>query len=240
MPDGAVCCCLNCRRRHKILSLPVKSESDTTKLRKGIAMPSSATSHQRTVQCQFVLPEAEAEQLAEVLGCTSDELESALAPHASAALQEYIGMFLGQKVFRRGADQQEYRLFLLIRHVFGDKLPNEQEVCRLFQTTATESRGLIRSVMSKYQYQLQSAINASLKDVCSAAQAEEEGGDHYVAVYNGNVVDELNRMLADIDGSLPAMQKRRNSVSTYRLKPSAYQALCSRLGIDTSNLAADG
>lgn len=66
-------------------------------------------------------------------------------------------MFIGQRVFTRGRDIQEYRLFLLIRGPFGNTIPDDQMVCDLFQTT-TQSRALVRSVMSKYQYELSQAI----------------------------------------------------------------------------------
>lgn len=192
------------------------------------------------IACALALTPLEVSQLADILRCKPNELASRLSLHASAALQEYVQMFLGQKVLRRGSDQQEYRLFLLISHAFGNKLPDEQEVSRLFQTTTTESRALIRSVMSKYQYQLREAIDASLKTVCETARAEEPDGDVYAVIQSTNAVDELNRILAEIDGSLPPIQRRRNSVSTYLFKPSAHQALCNHFGVQQKSAAADG
>jgi len=93
------------------------------------------------------------EMLAEILGTSPDEVEAALAPYLHAAATEYVEMFLGRKVFTRGQDIREYRLFLLMKEVF-ERLPDEQEVSDLFQTTESQSRSLIRSVMSKYQYDL--------------------------------------------------------------------------------------
>src|SRR6266702_5846176 len=84
-------------------------------------------------------------ELARILECHPKEMEKTLAPYTSAALTELVTMFLGQKVFSRGSDILEYRLLLLIQHAFANQIPDEQRVCRLFQTTATGSRSLIRS-----------------------------------------------------------------------------------------------
>ena len=106
------------------------------------------------------LQNEEIDQLAGILVCTQEELPTKIAPYAKAALEEYIKLFLGQKVFTRAADFREYRLFLLIQHVFDNEIPNEQKISDLFQTTTNQSRTLTRSIMSKYQYDLARAIES--------------------------------------------------------------------------------
>jgi hypothetical protein len=171
-------------------------------------------------------------ELAKIIGCDAAELPNRLGPYASAALKEHVTMFLGQKVFTRGSDLLEYRLLLLIQHAFGGRIPDEQKVCNLFQTTSSGSRSLIRSVMSKYQYQLKDAIENTAKQLLDSA--ELNGQDSVtVAVHNINLVEELNRELAEIDTSLPPVQKKRGCVSTYELQPSSYDALCKQLGVSS-------
>jgi hypothetical protein len=46
-----------------------------------------------------------------------------------------------------------------------------------------------------------------------------------------NLVDALNRDLASIDGSLPQVAKKKNTVSTYELQNSSYLKLCEHYGI---------
>ena len=70
----------------------------------------------------------EAQKLAGIIGCEENRLDAVLSSYASAALQEYLAkMILGQKVFTRGADIREYRLFLMIKYVFDNQLPDEQK-----------------------------------------------------------------------------------------------------------------
>jgi hypothetical protein len=173
----------------------------------------------------------ERDKLAGILGCSLSNLEKTLGAYCEASLQEYTRMFLGQKVFSRGSDIREYRLFLLIIYAFGNKLPDEQKVCDLFQTTTGQSRALIRSVMSKYQYELSKAIDITLKETIANAKKDLIGGDYEFTVNSENIVNAMDRVLATIDGTLPQVAKKKGTVSTYILKPSSYTKLKERYGI---------
>jgi len=184
------------------------------------------------------LSEDEQKELSRIIGCETSELPTYLVPYSSAALHEMISMFLGQNVFTRGSDLLENRLFLLIKYALGCRIPDEQTVCKLFQNTATQSRSLIRAVMSKYQYFLKDAIDDTLKELLEHAEVPDEPGPVTIAIHNWNLVDELNRELAEIDSSLPPVQKKRGSVSTCEIKPSSYNKLCSKYNIE-SKLRSD-
>jgi hypothetical protein len=174
----------------------------------------------------------EANQLAGILRCTREELEEVLQPFASAAAEEYVRMFLGQKVFTRGSDFREYRLFLLIQYAFSEGIPDEQRVCDLFQTTVPQSRSLIRSVMSKYQYELENTTDKSLRKAIEEANYSEDHDYYIVTVGNSNIVDSLNQLIASADGTLPPIKKRRNTVSTYIVPKSSRRKLAELLGIE--------
>jgi hypothetical protein len=175
----------------------------------------------------FLTPD-EQTQLAGIMRNPPD-LDAALQPFAEAAFEEYVRMMIGQRVFTRGSDIREYRLFLLVKHAFGRRLPDEQRVCDLFQTTASEGRSLIRSVISKYQYDLQGPVQDTLKEIVKGAK--KENGDHSIVVNSRSIVEALNRMLAAEDGSLPPIEKKSGTVSTYVVRPSSYNRLTKRLGI---------
>lgn len=165
-------------------------------------------------------------QLAAIFGCAVEDIGQELERYAAAAQEEYIRMILGQRVFTRGQDVREYRLVLMIRHAFGGRLPSETEVSARFQTTASQSRALLRAVISKYQYELHEPIQESLKaELAAAVEHPEVKGGRILTVDSENVVDAFNRILASIDGTLPPVSRVRNSVSTFELQPSTYQAL---------------
>jgi hypothetical protein len=181
------------------------------------------------ISANMHLTQAEINELSRILDCSSSEMQEKLSKYTSAAMREYVDMFLGQKIFKRGSDMLEYRLFLLIEEAFGNMIPNEQKVSHLFQTTAAESRSLIRSVMSKYQYQLKVAIESSLSKIIKDAKQDSKDRPFLVVINSQNLAEELNRVLAEIDGSLPIVVKLRGSVSTYVIQPSSYKRIRERL-----------
>jgi hypothetical protein len=171
----------------------------------------------------------EKELLCNILDCEEANLNSSLELFAKASFEEYLRMFLGQKVFTRGSDMKEYRLLLLIKSVFNNQIPDEQKVCDLFQLTLSESRSLIRSVMSKYQYELKDAINVTLKN--TIINAQHVNNEYYIDIKTENLVRELNSILGSIDGNLSQVSKKIGTISTYVIKPSAYAKLltCNQL-----------
>lgn len=177
----------------------------------------------------ITLTEAEQNEIATILGCAVADLQTIMTTHARAAVEEYLTMYRGQKVLKRGTDILEYRLFLLIKYTFDGIIPDEQEVCSLFQTTLTESRSLIRAVMSKYQYLLKASIEDTMKQVLVRATRLNEEQDYSVVINSHNMINELNRLLADIDGNLTPVTKKKGSVSTYEIKPASYTQLNTRL-----------
>jgi hypothetical protein len=172
----------------------------------------------------------EENDLQRILKKGASEWPAGLNAYAEAAVLEHIRMFLGQKVFTRGSDIREYRLFLLIRTAFNDSIPDEQTVCALFQCTLSQSRGLLRAVMSKYQYELSEAIKRTLTESLRRVKKNINGA-LVVAINNESVVGELNKVLAMVDSAQDQIARQPGKLATYELKPDAYRKLCDNFGI---------
>lgn len=183
------------------------------------------------ITATIALSDEDETELARILGCPKAGLSEVVSRHAVAAVTEYLAMYRGQKVLKRGSDILEYRLYLLISTALGSRIPDEQTVSSLFQTTPTEGRRLIRSVISKYQYQLQGALRATMAEAMSHLSFDRNAGVYTTVVNSTNIVDELNKLLAAADGTLTPVTRRRASVSTYDIKPSSYEQLCKKLDI---------
>lgn len=182
------------------------------------------------IEFDLTLDPQETAEIAQIIGCPLVDVPTVLAGYGKSALQEYLAMMRGQKALKRGTDILEYRLFLLVENVFAGRIPDEQTISKIFQTTATESRGLLRSIISKYQYLLRDAIDQTLKLVLEGATAETATGPFLVTMNSVNVIEELNRKLAAIDGTLASIGKKRGSVATYDITKSSYEHLCTLLG----------
>jgi hypothetical protein len=169
--------------------------------------------------------DADRSQLAAIFECSLESLDAILARYVAAAEEEYVSMILGQRVFTRGSDIREYRLFLLIQRVFVNRLPSERAICALFQTSTTQGRALLRAVLSKYQYQLQYTIETTLEALIQSASQDPESEVWSVTVDSECEIDALNRRLSGLDGTLPQVAKSRGLVGTYEIRNSAYEAL---------------
>lgn len=185
------------------------------------------------MRLQFDIDIEDEIELASIIGCENDELSTKVSSFGKASIIEYLEMIQGVKVFKRGSDILEYRLFLLVNHVFDGKIPDEQVISKLFQATATESRGYLRSIISKYQYQyqLKSAIDDTIKEILSNAEAQSISGPYNITLNSMNVIEELNKKLTAIDGTLAPVSKKRGSVSTYEVTKSSYEKLCQSLEV---------
>ena len=175
----------------------------------------------------------EKELLKSILQCDSDEdLNFKLNKIARSAFEENRKMIVGQKIFTRGRDLLEYRLFNLIIYYFDGIIPNEQNICDLFQITSSESRSFIRSIMSKYQYNLKKTIDNTLKNLIEEDVNEDDNNIFKVSIQNQFFKDELNRILGTIDPSLPMIEKERGTVATYIVPRSSYFNLGRYFGIE--------
>lgn len=174
--------------------------------------------------------DADKAQLAATFGCAVSALDAEMASYAAAGQEEYLRMILGQRVFTRGEDIREYRLLLMIRHVFGDRLPSEHQVSALFHTTMTQSRTLLRSVLAKYQYELQDVLKATLKEVLAAARPDlNDDQARRLDIDNTNVLEALNQQIAALDGSLSLVAKVTGTGSEYRIAQSSYDRVLKSL-----------
>jgi hypothetical protein len=169
-------------------------------------------------------------RLADALGCTEADLPARLKGHAQAALHEYVELYLGRRVFSRGSDILEHRLALLVQHAFGNLVPDEGSVARLFQSTLSQARSLTRSALSKYRFQLETAARASAKDLLEHARWSRDSSVYRVTINTANLVDLLNQALAREDGNQKPLSRNPESQTTYEIAEGSYGPLCRAFG----------
>jgi hypothetical protein len=178
-------------------------------------------------------------RLARILRCEPEELAEVLKPYASAALEEYVRMFLGERVFTRGSDIREHRLLLLMQHALDGAVPDDDYVSALFQTSTGQSRGLIRAVLSKFQYEVETGVDATVKKAIDEARREGESTVWTVIIHSANVVNAMNREIEILSGALPLVAKTPGTAARYEIKRSTYLKLCEALGVDVKDDPGD-
>jgi hypothetical protein len=193
------------------------------------------------ITLSFDLKEDEKKLLADIFSLFDDngdidqeKLSQKLSELSKASLEEYLRMILGQKVFTRGRDIREYRMYLFIKEVFDNKIPESELVSSIFQTTSSESRSLIKSVLSKYQYELKSSLESTLKKIISDVQIEN---DKFIAViFNENLKNELNKILSVRKKSaLKQIIKEKGTIANYIIPADSYLELCQHFNLNPKN-----
>ncbi|PTT03691.1 hypothetical protein DBR11_01610 [Pedobacter sp. HMWF019] len=185
----------------------------------------------KTIQFDFEASQEETDLLKNILKCNDQQLGDELSKIAKASLSEYNKMILGQRVFTRGKDMQEFRLLNLIKYYFDGQIPGEQQICALFQVTPTEARGLIRAITAKYQYELSTIIFESLKRLLDDEALKNANADFKLPINNLFFKDELNKILGSISTKLPIVVKDSETNGIYTIQNSSYNELCNHFRI---------
>jgi hypothetical protein len=181
------------------------------------------------VTTDVTLSDPERARLRAIFGCADDAaLDAKLGQVARAALQEHLDMFLGTGAFTRGSDFREHRLAMLALHAFGGKIPNEAVVSRMFQSTRSGSRALLRAMMSKYQIRLEGAVRDSLRELLEKADPQGKDGRRFKCD-SPAFVERLNEMLGEMDKPFAPIAPMANEAGRYAIGNATYDALIEAL-----------
>jgi hypothetical protein len=206
------------------------TESDFIFIKGGISMEISLNLEQ-------LIGEDEERLLKSVLGYQdTDELTSAISRIVMAAISEYLEMILGKQLPTRANEIRERKLFLLIKHYFVGRIPNESEVSALFQLTESSSRTLLRDVRTKYKYELEEELLNSIKALLRLAR--NNGSSYTVAIQSDNLLEELKQTVSIKAPYLDQITKVKNSVGAYTIPEDTFEILCNTYGVNISQLEA--
>ncbi|MFN3352948.1 MAG: hypothetical protein ACK4Z5_05005 [Brevundimonas sp.] len=171
--------------------------------------------------------DADLDRLVDATSIPGENLAAGLQGHAKAAFAEYLEQYVGRRALNRGTDILEHCLHLLIRHALNNEVPTEAQVSSLFQTTPSQSRTLIRNTLSKYRFELASALRATVKTVLEGARFKS--GSFLLTIRSAQVVDVLKARLEQFHpGEVPLI--RTTDASTWTLKRASYLKLCADFG----------
>lgn len=151
----------------------------------------------------------------------------------TAALVEYKEMLLSKGLPTRADEIKQYRLFYLIKYYFKGVIPTEGQVSFMFQITESESKALIKNVTTRFRYQLEDEIAATLEmvfDNCEVSANDEN--EYETVIYSDNVLDELSRILTNISPVLQPIKKVRNANRKYCMPKDTYIAFMTHFGLE--------
>jgi hypothetical protein len=132
-----------------------------------------------------------------------------------AAKEEYIGQFLKDGNQSSLTEIRQYKLFLLIKHVFNGLIPSEVEVASIFKIPITSARSLIKNTKSRYQFEIEQYFKETIKAILNQIDENEIDNDYYqLYIRSSYMLIEMNRVIELMNQNFEKI-KRLNNVSSY-------------------------
>lgn len=160
----------------------------------------------------------------------NNEFKDAIEQISHAAIVEYKEMLLGKGLPTRADEIRQHRLLHLIKYYFLGRIPTEVEVSAMFQLTETESRSLIKSVKTRFRYELLQEISQTLRCVIESATQRNEGEPYKVVIQSDNVLEELNQIIEKEAPHCYPITKCRSTARTYEITEDSYQVIMNHFG----------
>lgn len=133
-----------------------------------------------------------------------------------SAKDEYITQFLDDGNKNSVGEIRQYRLFLLVKHVFKGKIPSEIEVASIFKIPLSSAKTLIKNMKSRYQFEMESYFKDTVKDILDVITDDDLVDDEYykLNIRSRYMLSEMNQLIEFKDQNCEKI-KRFNSVSSF-------------------------
>ena len=185
----------------------------------------------------------EKQRLCSLFGITIEDevgFQTAITKLVGAALTEYKEMLLGKGLPTRADEIRQHRLLHLIKYYYAGRIPTEVEVSSMFQLTDSESRSLIKSVRTRFRYELLNEINFTLKNIVRSANQLRRGESYRVVIQSDNVLEELNQIIEKEAPHSYPISRARGTAKTYEITEDSYQVLSNYFGLVNENQNPEG
>lgn len=143
-----------------------------------------------------------------------------------AAAIEYSEMVYNHKRFASTSELNQYRLFLMVEHVFQGIIPTEYEVSQLFSITFSNASTLIKNMRGRYQFELESSLKSTIQKVL-AQIGDEAAVDHFfkINIRSKELVSAMNEVIASIDSNHILIKKIENVSNEYKIRENVKSSL---------------
>lgn len=154
-----------------------------------------------------------------------DDFTKEIEKISHAAIVEYKEMLLGNGLPTRADEIRQRRLLHLIKYYFLDRIPTETEISSMFQLTEAESRTLLKSVKTRFRYELMQKIKDTLKHTVNSAQKVQNSNKYRVIIKSNNILEELNRLIGQLEPLCPPITKQKDTSQNFEMSGDAYDKL---------------
>lgn len=145
------------------------------------------------------------------------------------ALLEYKKMFLESGLPTKADEVRQERLFFLIKGIYIESLPTEQQVSTIFQLSTSRSKSLLRNTIASYRNQLRNQIVESVRIVLSDSK-QDDNGNYQIAIKSDTIKEEINSFLMQNKPTLQKLTATRGSAGLFTCAEDTYDFLAEAYG----------
>lgn len=172
------------------------------------------------------LPASERSLIKECLGIDDETtFTHALSKLAKSSFMEYTKMFIEKGLPTKADEIKQERLFSLLIHYFGNRLPTENELSSIFQLTQSQSKSLLRNTKSRYRTKIANFIKTTLLTTFHSFVFNKEADYYEFICTSPTIIEELNLIISQKEGALEAISKVKGSACKYQCSVDTYNLL---------------
>jgi hypothetical protein len=157
-------------------------------------------------------------------GCGSGDVARHRRALNEAASEEYANMVTGRYLVPTISAAREFRIFLLVKHVYPGSLPAPNVVAALFRVSLADGRRLLRSSLARYRDELKANTRAQTKAMLSPLRMDEDGVFR-LATDADYLVEAMNAELPSLGKELRRISRFPGTAALYRVERDTLDAL---------------
>jgi hypothetical protein len=141
---------------------------------------------------------------------------------AKASYEENIQLYSSSMRISTISELNQFKLYLIVKYVLDSNIPTENEVSQLFKITNSTASTLIRNMQSRYQIELQNALNSSILAILHTVDFDDPAllfdGDYYeIYIRSNSLVKTMNQILQYSETSYPPISLCRGTNNKYKI-----------------------
>lgn len=162
------------------------------------------------------------------------ELKDALQKLALVAMSDLLDMTTGRAREKLTTEAYQKRLEYMILYYYGDRLPREDEIVRLFQVTPLRAKALLTNVQVARRF----SIDAQLKETVARAlrtakKRKKDDTTVVLSISSASVYLAIKTAIeaSAIGGGYGSISKRADKVDDYEMSIQTYNKIAPEFGV---------
>jgi len=182
------------------------------------------------MEIEIILSDEQRRRLRSIFSFVGNDNENDILQNIlEAAKEEYIVQFLSDGNKNSLSEIRQYKLFLLVKHVFRGMIPSEVEVASIFKIPNTSAKILIKNMRSRYQFEIEQYFKETIRVILNQINVNENvnnnGGYFQLYIRSPYMLSEMNQIIELGNQNYEKIKRLDPYSSFYKISPDSRQLL---------------